>query len=171
MDLTPRLSTEIRDSLVAYLDNELDDDETAKIDHLLTRNAVARHEVEALTRVWDLLDVLPKVSASREFSEKTLATIRFQPASITKPIESFAWFEAIKTWLQRGLAAIVIASLAYAGFQVSQRLVPDRNRQLLEELPLIERLDLYREAGSSEFVKELRASHLMEDVGHAPANE
>ncbi len=71
-----RLSAEQRENLVAYLDGELDDSATQNIEQVLAESVVARHDVDMLSRTWDLMNVLPGVKASEEFTRKTLSSIR-----------------------------------------------------------------------------------------------
>ena len=66
MEKTLRLSAEQREDLVAYLDGELPDQKAQLIDQVLARSEVARHEVEALARTWEMLDVLPTPKAPSE---------------------------------------------------------------------------------------------------------
>lgn len=161
MDKAPRLTAELREDLVAYLDGELDEGDTQKIDHLLTRNEVARHEVEALSRTWEMLDVLPQAKASSSFTEKTLASIRLENLP-RAPISEQPWFAR----LRRGCVALAwvtgLGAAAAVGFVATNRWVPDRQRELLEDLPLVRKLDQYQEVGSVAFLKELRASGLFE---------
>jgi hypothetical protein len=61
--------------------------------------------------------------------------------------------------LRRGgivLAWLVVLGVSgFAGYAVTSRLVPDESDELLRNFPVIEKLDLYRNAESIEFVKQL----------------
>ena len=64
------------DNLSAYLDGELDDVASERIDGVLAQSNVAQMEVDRLAQTYDLLDVLPRYEATDEFTEKTVATIK-----------------------------------------------------------------------------------------------
>ena len=74
MNASEKLTSQQRENLVAYLDGELDEVETQEIERTLAHSLEARHEVDMLTRTWELLDTLPKSKASEEFSERTTRT-------------------------------------------------------------------------------------------------
>ena len=80
MEKVLRLTSEQRADLVAYLDGELDESPTQEIDRILARSAVARHEVEALSRAWEMLDILPRPKASSTFTERTMSTLQLAEA-------------------------------------------------------------------------------------------
>ena len=61
------------------------------------------------------------------------------------------------TWL--ALAAALVLSMATAFLAIQQRLSRD-NRQLVRNLPLIERVDEYSNVDSFEFVKQLEQEDL-----------
>src|SRR5579859_2895023 len=71
-----RLSSEQRENLTAYLDGELDEATTQDIEQVLAVSEVARHEVDMLSRTWDLLNALPTHKASEEFTHKTMSNLR-----------------------------------------------------------------------------------------------
>src|SRR5213082_1219726 len=71
-----RLSPEQRDNLAAYLDGELEETATQEIEQILSVSEVARHEVDMLSRTWDMLNSLPTHKASEEFTQKTVTSMR-----------------------------------------------------------------------------------------------
>jgi len=50
-----------------------------------------------------------------------------------------------------------LAFVAAAGFLLTNRWIPSESRILVEELPVIENLDLYANAGSMEFLRALHS--------------
>lgn len=149
-----RLNAEQRDNLVAYLDGELEPNTARDIDQVLGQSEVARHEVEQLSRTYELLDLLPTVKASDSFTERTLTTIRLD--DVPRRLVDQPWFPAIRrgVLLAGWLAALVAAS--YLGFLATNRWAPNRSERLLRDLPVIEQLDAYTEIGDTEFLGELR---------------
>lgn len=61
--------------LVAYLDGELPEQDADRVERMLQANAPLRRDAECLDRTWQLLDSLESVTASGEFTQKTLSTI------------------------------------------------------------------------------------------------
>ena len=81
---SPR-NPEMRGNLVAYLDGELDEAATQKIEQTLAENSDVRGEVESLARTFEMLDELPRQEVSEEFTARTLSTIQVsrQDVSLT----------------------------------------------------------------------------------------
>lgn len=152
MSRIPRLTSEQRAELVAYLDGELEEEKAREIEQTLAASEVARHEVEMLSRTWDLLETLPRESASAEFASKTLQTAKVESAPSAAP----EW----RPYARRGLIALgwatTLAAVGLAGFAVGHRWLPRRSDPIVRDLPLLERLDTYREVGTAEFVEKLR---------------
>jgi hypothetical protein len=170
MEKATRLTQQHRENLVAYLDGELDESESQEIDRILARSDVARHEVEALSRAWEMLDLLPQPKASSEFTEKTMTTLKLK--EIPTSLADQPWF----LYVRRGAVATVwlgaIAASAVIGFLAAWQWYPNPNRQLLEELPVIKQLDVYAEVDSLEFLEALRREGLFDGGGsNAPPSK
>ncbi|MBS0204708.1 MAG: hypothetical protein JSS49_17525 [Planctomycetes bacterium] len=167
MEKTLRLSADQREDLVAYLDGELPDAQAQQIDQVLARSEVARHEVEALARTWEMLDVLPTPKAPPEFTERTMTTLKV--AEVPFDITEQPWFKP----LMRGLLAVVwIAAIGlsgWVGYQITNDWVPNPTRQLLMDLPTVEKLDIYQEVESIDFLDKLYKSQLFDQSadGHS----
>jgi len=157
MEKITRFTPEERENLTAYLDGELEEKVAAEIEHKLTRSEVARREVDILSRTWDMLNLLPRLTISEEFSRKTMSIARLE----NRPA-SWDWYTNLIVWTRRVTILTVwvaaICLLAFVGFQTTNRWIPDPSRQLVEELPLIEHLDNYREVGDLDFLSQLEKS-------------
>ena len=116
----------------------------------------AASPAEALGPVWTILDELPAASASRTLAATTVeiaavgSGVRSQPAGIWRSIAD----RIVSGW--RGPAAIVAAALV-AGIVAGRLSQPDAAPRLLDDLPLVQHLDLLREAGSAKFLEEVAA--------------
>lgn len=163
MEKTVRLNAEQREDLVAYLDGELPDDQVQQIDQIIARSEVARHEVEALARTWEMLDILPPAKASDDFANKTMHNLKVmeQPFILT---EQPWWIYLTRTVAILGWLAAMAAS-GWLGLQMTRSWIPNPNDALLRDLPVIENLDHYQEAGDIEFLKQLKSSGLFDDSG------
>ena len=61
--------------LVAYLDGELNEEASNRLERQLAENPPLRGYAETLDRTWQLLDTLGEATASGEFTQKTLASL------------------------------------------------------------------------------------------------
>ncbi|MES2793485.1 MAG: hypothetical protein V4719_27985 [Planctomycetota bacterium] len=167
MEKITRFTSDEREDLTAYLDGELDEKRAAEIEQKLTRSEYARREVEILSRTWDMLGLLPQVNVSGEFSRKTMAIARqTDDPSLERGQAAIRWGRRA-AWLSVwGVAICLAASL---GYQLTNRLLPDSSRVLVEELPIIENLDSYREVGDVEFLRQLKTSGVFQEgADHVP---
>lgn len=138
----------LEERLVAYLDGELDDADVREVEQMLASDAGARAALTALERPWVLLDQLGKSPVDRMFARTTLEMVAVAAA------EDVAKQQAeIPRWRRRrrilGITAILTA--AAAGFLAVALAWPDPNRELIEDLPVLENFDeLQRVFGKDE---------------------
>ena len=171
MDKFSRLNATQRANLVAYLDGELDDQETAEIESALAHSAVARNDVELLARTYDLLDELPRVKAPREFTERTLTTIRLD--GVRTDITQTEWYRR----LRRGAVLLawlgVMTAASALGYRITQAWVPNDANVLVRDFEVIQRLDQYQEVGNVKFLKSLDEQHpqLMQEIRERGSRE
>jgi anti-sigma factor RsiW len=147
-----------REDLVAYLDGELTEATCQEVEALLARSAEARREVEALTRVADLLDALPPAAASDQFTARTLSSIRVE--GVPQPRLNGAGKRRVRQGAAFAVAAAGLMLAAGLGFLTTQRWIPTDSERIVEELPLLDRLDVYSEIGSVDFLRDLQRSGL-----------
>lgn len=153
MSKLTRLSVEERNDLVAYLDGELEDAATQRIEQVLSQSPVARNDVELLVKTYDLLDLLPRPRASSEFTNKTIATARMSEVKVS--YAQSAAFQKLRKLLPVLGYTLLAAAGGFAGFAVTNRMVPLESDVLLKELPVIERMDEYIEVGDMQFLEKL----------------
>ncbi len=171
MEKLGRLSTEDRDNLAAYLDGELDDDSTRRIESVLSNNTVARNDVEILARTYEMLDVLPREKAPTDFAEQTIATAKLE--SYKKPLSEEPWFRktqqalVLLTW-----TAFMVAAATF-GFAISNQWIEREQDTVINELQVIKNLDVYSEVGYSlDFLDQLsNQKDLYEDVQKGAGHE
>lgn len=165
-DKFARLTPEMRENLIAYLDGELNETEMAAIETTLSRNQVARHDLEQLSRAYELLEYLEKPQLSQEFTNQTMSLISLQAAQPWT--QSAGW----TTGLYRGVMLLVwgvaIVAAGAGGYTLASRMIPNDGDALLRDYPVIEKLDQYREVGDLEFLKQLEASHLFDTPRQSP---
>jgi hypothetical protein len=140
-----RLSSEQRDNLAAYLDGELDEHATQEIEQVLAVSEVARHEIDMLSRTWDMLNVLPTYKAADDFTHKTITSLR--AAEQAGP--GAAAVDLVYRNARRGVVLTawigVLSVCAYVGFMATNHWVPNESEQLLQDYDIINNLDQYSE--------------------------
>jgi anti-sigma factor RsiW len=143
MSKIKRINPEDRENLVAYLDGELDDDSTLRVDAILSDSQVARHEVEMLTRTWEMLDMIPQEHASADFTQTTLDNVR--QAEATSPgvtTEQVIPYLRLALGVSAWLSGVIAAS--WLGFMVTRAWSPNPAEELIRDLPVVENLHLYQ---------------------------
>ena len=108
---------------------------------------------DALRGVWELLDELPPTTASRTLAATTVELIAAGTAASRD-----GWRSWVERWLTswRGPAAIVGVALV-AGIVAGRLTQSGLDGRLLDDLPLVQHLDLLREAGSEKFLEAVAA--------------
>jgi anti-sigma factor RsiW len=151
-----RLSPEERGNLTAYIDGELTENESRSIATKLSLSGTARRELESLRKTWELLEHLPRPSASTDFPERTLNTIRAIDApAVTWSSDASYWTRQV---LKLALCLIVAAAVFVLGFVITTWAWPDPSARLARDRSIAEHLDEYQEVGSFDFLEELARS-------------
>lgn len=136
--------------LVAYLDGELDAEQTRAVEDRLSQDADYRRQLRGLQQTWDLLDQLPTAEVDETFTQTTLAMVAVSAAEDVEQAQQRQLETRRRWWWTGSLAAAVAFAIGYAGVSM---VVSRENRQLLRDLPVIQRLDEYRYADSVEFLR------------------
>jgi anti-sigma factor RsiW len=150
----------IREELVAYLDGELDSEESLRVERRLAEDAHYRRALQELERAWDLLDTLPRSEPDETFTRSTVEMVALSAASDVDELRVRARRRRAVAGV--GLAASLIVALL-AGFGAVYWKVSAPNRELVRDLPVIEHMEYYRHAESLEFLRRLDAEGLFSD--------
>jgi anti-sigma factor RsiW len=150
-------TTPIDEEIVAYLDGELDSEAEARVVRRLSEDAAYRSRLGQLQQTWDLLDNLRGTEADDEFTASTVAMVAVQAEQESKSQQvrivrqrSFAWL---------ALAAVMLLSMA-SGYAVLYRRLTREDRNLVRDLPVIERVDEYRSIDDVDFLRALARENL-----------
>jgi anti-sigma-K factor RskA len=157
LENTPAVAATIDEELVAYLDGELDASGAARIERRLADDAAYRARLAQLQRAWDMLDKLQRSEAHDDFARSTVEMIAVQAADDAKTGQMRAVRRRSLAWVGLAAAALVAAS---GGYFLLQRRLDRPNRELVRDLPVIERIDEYRDADSVEFLQQLHREGL-----------
>jgi hypothetical protein len=143
---------QLREELVAYLDGELDAEQSRRIEERAAAEPDTRRMLQELDRTWQMLDELDAQPTNEDFTRTTLEMVTLAA------VEDGEKAKAQRPWrrLRAGLwAAGGLIAAAAAGFLLVACLVPDPNAQLLQDLPILENFDQYREIDSLDFLRAL----------------
>ena len=147
----------LREELVAYLDGELDAEQSRRIEQRAATEPDARRMLEELDRTWHMLDELDAPSTSEDFTRTTLEMVAVAADEDAEKAKA----QRPRRRLRAGLwAAAGLIAAAAAGFLLVTSLIPDPNAQLLQDLPILENFDQYREIDSIDFLRALNNEKL-----------
>jgi anti-sigma factor RsiW len=154
------IEPEVHELLVAYLDGELDAEAARGVEERLASDPALRMEMQRLDRAWHLLDALETEPVDEQF---TRTTLEMTIAAAEEELQQ-EQAERPRRQLKRTLLlCTAVAVAALCGFLGVRLLTPDPNRQLLEDLPVIENLEQYRAVGDIEFLRALHQERLFDD--------
>jgi anti-sigma factor RsiW len=143
--------------LIAYLDGELDADATSRLEERLSSDAEFRRRLGQHQRAWDLLDELPRPAVDEQFTQTTVEMIALSAAENVDRKERHGSLYQKLTWGLGGGLALVAAIIGYA---FTSHLNSGPNRQLVNDLLVLENLDAYRHAEDIEFLRALEREGL-----------
>lgn len=149
-----RLTSEMRYELVAYLDGELDEAATARVEKLLAENAVARQDIEMLAATYALFDNLPRPKAKADFSEKTLAMAKLE--DVRPDVTQSPLYRASQRAVPYLGWTAVMCLAGLVGFYVTRFVVQEPHDPLIENFEVIRDLDRLSEVGSIDFLQQLQ---------------
>ncbi|MCA9207454.1 MAG: hypothetical protein KDA55_03820, partial [Planctomycetales bacterium] len=129
------------DELVAYLDHELDDAERLRLERRLAEDPQYREQLVQLQRSWDMLDELPRATASESFTQTTVEMVAVSTAEEVERRQASLGWQRTALVVGGTLAALLLAVVTY-NLVAANLAAP--NRELAANLPVIENLDEYR---------------------------
>lgn len=161
----------LSEELVAYLDGELSASESESVELRIGQDHHARSELQRFDRVWNALDHLPPVTVSDGF---TRTTIEMAAVEAKKELAHETHMLPVKRrqrWLKW---TALVAAAVVSGFAALAMLLPNPNRDLYINLPVVMQLDAYSEVRDAEFLRLLDAKAgewLMADWGPEVAGD
>jgi hypothetical protein len=140
------------EELVAYLDGELSPDECRCIEERLAADPNYRQQLRDLDQAWEALDALPNRKADDDFARTTMELVTIAASEDASTVTA----DAVRAKHRRTawFAAAAIAG-ALLGFVAASLLLPNYNRALLNDLPVIHQVDVLRQVEDIEFVRRL----------------
>jgi len=151
--------------LVAYLDGELGEEESSRLERQLAENPPLRGYAESLDRTWRLLETLGEATASGEFTQKTLASLavisneEFSAQSSSSD-RNAGWIRGIPLtrillWTLVGFVGTSVGLLLGRSSQAPKAVSEDV--QLLRQLDLLLQFPRLHAARSASFLEQVSA--------------
>ena len=147
----------IDQEIVAYLDGELDPAASARVERRMAEDPRYSARLNQLQKAWDLLDTLGPSEADDNFTHSTVAMVALKAQDEAQTNDQAAGRKQRLTWA--ALAGLALLS-ALGAYIVVDRQLNQENRELVRDLPVIERVDEYRNIESVEFLQELQKEGL-----------
>ena len=154
--------------LVAYLDGELSPELSLQVERRLSQEQDFRKLLRELQSTWDLLDELPQPTLDDGFTRTTVEMVAVRLAEdVDRETSSM-----LKRRIQRRCLMVVgtMASLL-VGFWATRQFQSRRDRELLQDLPVIERIDMYTQIDDVTFLRQLAEADLFEDATEEAADD
>lgn len=154
------------ESLVAYLDGELDATERARVEQRLNEDDAYRRRLRELQRSWDLLDLLPSPELSKSFCNTTvemavvIADERMRADQLRLPR---------RRWVLGLAGAMSCVTSALASYTGIRWWGGQQDARLLQDIGMIKHLEALTHGESVAFLKSLDQAGLFTDEMSANA--
>lgn len=142
----------VEEELVAYLDEELAPDHRARVEHRLAEDARYREKLRHMQKSWDMLDLLARSEPDEGFTRTTVAMVALKAKEATDVQKESS--QRFITLFRLAVAACTVACGLIA-YSIGSWVLSAPDRQLLQDLPVIEHIGEYTHAESVDFVKSL----------------
>ena len=143
----------IDEELVAYLDGEIDATGRARVEQRLAEDADYRDRLRRMQRTWDALDLLPRNNVGEAFTSSTMTlVVAEQQVEATQAVKQFK-NQRGQRWLLVAAATLAAATISFA---LVYRRLTSADRELVNDLPIIEQVDQLHNTPSVEFISHLQ---------------
>lgn len=140
------------DDLIAYLDGEVDPQTSREIERCLAEDPHLVQRMRQHQRAWDFLDDLPREEVSDKFAQTTLQMVAVAAAGDVEQRSVTAQMR--RRWLPAAAGTSLIAA-ALVGFWLASTRLARPNRELLQDLPVIENLEAFQQVENVDFLRAL----------------
>jgi anti-sigma factor RsiW len=147
----------IDEELVAYLDDEIEPVDRARVERRLADDAAYRDRLRQLQRAWDALDALPQSSLGEAFTSSTMTMVVTEQEVATTQAVRKLQARRSRRWMVLAASALIAAAV---GFVLVYRSLTESDRELVNDLPVIERVDQLHNTPSVDFLERLHEEGL-----------
>lgn len=150
------------EQLVAYLDGELDDETSRRIGDLLVSDPKIRETLKQFEQTWEMLGNIDRADVDEIFTQSTLEMVAAVAADEAEKQRADAPRRRRKQVLIGSVSLLAAGVVGFLGVWLSR---PNPNTKLLADLPVLERLDQYRQIENVQFLEMLAKQDLFGSVG------
>jgi len=150
-------TTPDQELLVAYLDGELDAEASERVERRLAGDEAFRLQLRGMQEAWDLLDDLPQATLDEKFTRTTL-----EMAAVQVRDEQQAGEGSVGWRLRRAAPGLALVACGLLGFLATRGWQLRQERQTLNDIPVIQRVDQYGHLDSVQFLEALADSGLFD---------
>jgi hypothetical protein len=151
------------EDLVAYLDGELEDPASRRLEERLANDEKARERLRALASSWNLLDHLPRAALDEAFARTTVELLVAEARKEIAAEQAALPLRKRRRWIAAAVAGLAAAMIGFIAVFVAW---PNENEKLLRDLPVVKNLELYDvtpKEGAIEFLRDLESQDLFVD--------
>lgn len=145
------------EQLVGYLDGELDPESSRDLERRLADDPELRERLQAHQQAWELLEAIPRTEVDETFVRTTVEMVAVSASDDVRQLQRQTERRRLGAWALCGAGVLLTAAV---GYFVTGWMLAAPNRRLSRDLPIIENLDAYRDAGSVEFLRALEREGL-----------
>lgn len=153
------------ETLVAYLDGELDGDDSALLDQSLANDAALRNRLEKLKVTWDLLDDLPDIQPQRDLTQSTIAMVTLSLKQ-EQAAGSRRW--SSNRWVLLGVGVVL---MYICGAWLAWTRSSWQTQQTLNDLPILARYSQLAHIDSVAWLEKLASVDKLVEAGNHVAAE
>jgi len=164
MNDTPTSHPGSSEELVAYLDGELNAEESRRIERLLADDPRVRVELKRLDQTWELLDRLPRAEVEPVFTRSTVEMVAVRVGDEVEHKRAAEPSRRRRAWW---LGSVGMLLAALCGAWAANRISSGPNQRLLDDFSVLEHLEAYRQAPNLEFLRDAPAEELLAVSPHA----
>ncbi|MCL2622583.1 MAG: hypothetical protein FWD31_02860 [Planctomycetaceae bacterium] len=154
--------------LVAYLDGELDAKSVRRMEDRLSVEPDLREKMTALEQTWDMLDQLETVPVDKELVRSTMEVVTL---TIEKELSEGEKRHYLRKWLDRLVPAATLLMFGVIGYQLTALAGVQRKKQFVNDIPIIQKVDIFKEIGSFDFLKALSEKRVFDPVDDEVTSE
>jgi hypothetical protein len=148
------------EDLVAYLDGELEDPASRRLEERLANDESARERLRALATSWNLLDHLPRAALDEAFTRTTVELLVAEARQEIAAEQAALPLRKRRRWIAAAVAGLAAAMIGFIAVFVAW---PNENERLLRDLAVIKNLEQYDVLPPSngiEFLRQLENAEL-----------
>lgn len=160
--------SDVREQVVAYLDGELDDESVSRLEAQLASDAALRRQLVEMEQAWEALDQLGRSEVDETFTQTTMEMVAVAAEEDLNTRDEDVPRKRRRRWL---LGTGTVAASIAAGFLLVVATRENPNQQLLDDLPVLEKIDQYRQIDDVDFLLKLYEADRQQEGGLFPENE